>query len=124
MGKDMMRTCKTIGRILALAWAVWWAFFGLLSGIGEGGSWVSILVHLAFPGLVFLAGVAVAWRWERIGGWVLILEGVFSYLIFTPLHSLWGILVMPLPPILGGLLIVIGAWPAVPANPAASSHQP
>jgi len=102
-------------RTLALLWAGWWVFFGLASGLGEGLSPVGILIHTALPGLVFLVSVALAWRWETVGGVVLILEGVFvliAYPVMTydhfPLATIiFVLLTMALPPLAAGLLLLI-----------------
>ncbi|MEA3345699.1 MAG: hypothetical protein U9Q78_05570 [Chloroflexota bacterium] len=42
---------------LALIWAVWWAFFGLFSGAGEGLRGVLMNAPNALPGLIFLISV-------------------------------------------------------------------
>lgn len=107
---------KKIARILALIWALWWTLFGLLAGIGEGLGFIGTLIHMAVPGLVFLFTVIIAWRWELVGGIILLLEGaaaIFFYLTLPfdrdPLIGyIFTILTIALPPVLSGLLLLIG----------------
>ena len=108
---------RHIARILALIWAGWWTFFGLASGLAEGVSPAGVLAHAALPGLAFLAGAAVAWRWETVGVVLLILEGLsvlVAYPIMTCAHFplatiVFVLLTMALPPIAAGLLFLLGS---------------
>ena len=59
----------------ALIWALSWVIFGLASGIGEGLAPGGILSHTALPGLIFLATVLIAWRWQSLGAILLLFEG-------------------------------------------------
>lgn len=113
--------------ILALIWAGWWTFFGLASGIGEGSKPVGVLLHTAAPGLIFLASAVIAWRWERIGAIVLLVEGaliLIGYpLLFRrfPLSTiLFVLLTMALPPLVAGCLL-LADWqkskPLLPTGP-------
>ena len=56
---------------LALAWAGFWTFFGIASGMAEGLSPLGILVHGSFPGLLFLVSALIAWRRAPAGSWLL-----------------------------------------------------
>ncbi len=106
-----------IARALALIWASWWTFFGLVSGAGEG--LIGILANApnALPGLVFLASAAIAWRWDAIGGVVLILEGLLvliGYPVIThgrfPLSTIVPVLLtIALPPLVAGFLF-LASW--------------
>jgi hypothetical protein len=101
---------RVAGLSLSFVWAVGWTLYGLLAGLFEFRSIAGILAHTVFPGLIFFAGVALAWRWGRIGGLVLILEGCLAYLAYPTLWTFPGILIMPIPPVLGGILVLISAW--------------
>ena len=82
MGKDGMVVCeedledvsirtrcmRQIARGLALIWACWWFFFGLVSGAGKGFKGILANAPNALPGLVFLVSVAIAWHREAAGG--------------------------------------------------------
>ena len=70
-----MKWLRYAARALILVWAGWWTYFGLACGIGEGLSAAGIFMH-SLPGLIFLVVAGIAWRWERVGGVVLILIGL------------------------------------------------
>ena len=58
-------------RILALAVAVFWLWWGVGSAFYEGFSWFSLLAHCV-PGLLILIGTLAAWKREKIGGSLLV----------------------------------------------------
>jgi hypothetical protein len=99
------RRLRLAARILAFAWAVFWSGFGLLSGIGEGGGAVAILVHTAIPGLAFLAAAAIAWRWQRAGGLLLALAGLATLPVYGFARSVPGFLALALPGIAAGAML-------------------
>lgn len=122
---DVNRTSKRsakwmcyIARALALIWACWWTFFGLVSGAGEGLKGLLANAPNALPGLVFLASVAIAWRWVVIGGIVLVLEGLFIFIAYPVMvHSrfplstiIFVLLTMGLSPLVAGFLFLISRW--------------
>jgi len=67
---------RWIARVLSLLCGAWWTFFGVASGLAEGLDPVGILIHAAVPGLILLISALIAWRWERVGGALLALEGL------------------------------------------------
>lgn len=104
------RWWRWAARLIALAWAGWWIFFGLASGIGEGLDWEGVLIHTAVPGLVFLVlALLPLWR-EGVGGALLILTGllvavwypVMVYGRFPLSTIIFVLLLMALPPFLTG----------------------
>lgn len=111
-GPDYLRWA---GRILALAAALFWLWWGVGSAYVEGFSWTSLLSH-CLPGLLILMGTLVAWRWEGVGGSLLI-----GVAILVTAFLLWGILfrggyrqmaaivwsTMALPPFLAGVLFLL-----------------
>ncbi len=104
-------------RILALAVAVFWLWWGVGSAYVEGFSWFSLLAHSA-PGLLILIATLVAWRWEGIGGSLLV-----GVALLVTAFLLWAILfrggyrqmvaivwsTMALPPLVAGLLF-LASW--------------
>ncbi len=100
-------------RLFTIVWAVFWCWFGLGSGIAEGGDWRYILLHTTVPGLLFAVLAAMAWRWESIGGWSLILVSFLAtalYLMqFGWTKSFWMLTVAALaaPPLVAGILLLI-----------------
>lgn len=105
---------RRAGLVVGLVAAGWWVFFGIASGIGEGLDFVGALVHTALPGLIFLASVAVAWRWEPIGGVFLIVEGLFVSVAYSivfghcPLMTIVLVLLtMSLPLLASGVLFLL-----------------
>jgi MFS superfamily sulfate permease-like transporter len=69
-------------RFLVLAWALFWTWFGLASGIGEGLPLEGILVHTALPGLVFLTLAVLAWWKHHLGAYLLTFTGVAILFIY------------------------------------------
>ena len=110
-----IRRMRNIGRSVALVWAGLIALFGLVSGATRPGL-IGILMNSpnALPGVGFLICVALAWRWEALGGAVLLAEGLLVFPIFMsfgrPLSLIWPVmLALALPPLVAGLLFV-GSW--------------
>ncbi len=105
------------GRILALAVAAFWLWWGVGSAYVEGFSWASLLAH-SIPGLLILIATLVAWRWEGIGGSLLVgvailVTGFLLWaLIFRGGYRAMAAIVwstMALPPLLAGVLF-LASW--------------
>jgi hypothetical protein len=107
-------------RILALAVASFWLWWGVGSAYIEGFSWLGLLAH-CIPGLLILIGALVAWKWEGIGGSLLV-----GVAVLVTAFLLWAIsrggyggtyrqvaaivwLTMALPPLLAGVLF-LASW--------------
>jgi len=75
-----------IARLLAMLWAVFWLFFF----IAESLAWhtpVLVAAPWAGAGLLFVILSLVPWRWELIGGCLLVVVGVLTgvaYAIWAP----------------------------------------
>lgn len=103
---------RYLARTVALLWAGWWVFFGLTSSLSEGLRPVDILIHAAIPGLVFVISAIIAWRWEAIGGVLLLQIGLLvliAYIVMAynrfPLSTITVVLLaMALPPLVAGAL--------------------
>jgi len=127
---DLIRTSgpnylRWAGRILGLAVAVFWLWWGVGSAFYEGFTWLSLLAH-SLPGLLILIATLVAWRWERIGGSLLVGVAVLvtGFLLWAisrggyrrPAFQM-GIMVwltMSFPPLLAGLLLLLSSRRARP----------
>lgn len=107
-------------RILALAVAAFWLWWGVGSAYVEGLNWFSLLAH-SIPGALILMVTLVAWKWEGIGGSLLvgIAALVTAFLLWAISHGgyrgtyrqvvaiVW--LTMALPPLLAGVLF-LSSW--------------
>jgi len=104
---------RTIARILAFFWCLWWALFGIASGIGEGG--VNLVRHLIFPTLIFILLFLVFWRWEKVGSIIMIIIGLFIAIAypltfgrrFPAITTIFIELTMALPPLIAGVLSIL-----------------
>ncbi len=116
---------RYIARALAVAWAGWWALLSLLSlMLNFSLVWVFVAICLS---LFLLVSTAIPWRWEAIGGVVLLLEGLvfFTAQIFVGFGGVPHILVVlavGLPPLLAGFLFLASWWASrragIPQNSA------
>lgn len=114
-------------RTLGLIWVAFWIWFGLGSGIVEGLKpggvplplplpWY-VLVHTAVPGLIFLVLFLIAWRWELIGGVLLVAVGAVVAVAYPLMFAerLPLAMIIPTevslagPPLVAGVLFLIHA---------------
>lgn len=71
----MKHRSALLARVLALMWAGFWMFFF----VAESAAWhtpVRTALLWAAVGLLFVCLALVPWRWERIGGILLVLVGL------------------------------------------------
>ena len=118
-------------RSLAVIWAGWWSLvvawfsagmWGVFAcfdcpgyqQVPVWGTWsLGTAACLALP---IWASAAIAWRWQRIAGVVLVLEGLLlsiPALRTCPLPSVLltiGMCAMPLPPLVAGILFLAVWW--------------
>lgn len=106
---------KMIARLIASAWAGWWALFGLLSGLGEGLDLVGVLMHSLVPGGIFILATAIVWRWETVGGVLLVAIGLATIQYYPFASSVLGAMTLSLPPTLAGFIFL---WDGL------QSHRP
>lgn len=107
------KNLRKIARVLTVLWAGGWVLFGLSSGLYEGMKPTGVLLHTALPGLIFLLTAVIAWRWEVLGGKLLMFEGLLIFVIFPVIAAgsipftgiLFVILTMALPPLVAGFLL-------------------
>jgi hypothetical protein len=104
---------RWMARLLAVAWSGWWLFFGLASGIGEKLEPAGVLLDGLLPGGFFLVTTLVAWRWETLGGALMVIEGI-AVLVAYPILAhrmttatiLFVLATMALPPLAAGILLL------------------
>ncbi len=97
-----------LARALALLWAGFWMFFFVV----ESAVWHTP-VPLALPwvavGLLFIFSALLPWRWEMIGGLLLVVVGLSAGVV----HAIWWpsrlltTVVFSAPPIAAGILFLI-----------------
>ncbi len=104
---------RYIARGLALIWAGWWVFCNgasLMLNFSLG--WLLVAICIS---LFLLASAAIPWRWEVIGGVVLVLEGLalFTAQMFVGFGG-WPHILMVLagglPPLVAGILFLASWW--------------
>jgi hypothetical protein len=66
---------RIAGVLLGAAWAGFWVFFGVASGLDEHLTPLGVLVHTTVPGLIFVASLIAALVWPKAGTIVLAIEG-------------------------------------------------
>jgi hypothetical protein len=114
-GGGTANRARYVARALSLVWACFWLIFGLLSGAGAGTKGLVANAPNALPGLLFVASALLAWRWQRLGGVVLLAEGLVlavgyplimhgglpaSTIVFT-------LVIISLPPLVAGILFLL-----------------
>ena len=118
------RWMRTTARTLGVVCSLWWLIFSVL----EGGLSVATLMEILPFGLAILVATAVAWKWEVVGGALLILQGI-GYLAFTllvvrqasPVGLILLLLFLPLPVLLAGALFIVH-WRRVPPSRVREGH--
>ncbi len=114
IGRRRINWLRIIPRSLALAWALFWVWFGAASGISEGVGFFGAVKHTALPGLIFLASALIPWRFPRSGGIILIVEGVLITIAYPIMFDqfpltiiMYVLLTMSVPPLLSGILFLL-----------------
>lgn len=91
--------------LVLIPWAAFWVWFGVASGIGEmAQEGPGALVGHGIQVLVILGAVLLAWRWEVLGGTMLLILAGFGQWRFHPDIRLAVILTIP--PAIAGLCLV------------------
>lgn len=112
-GDRKTKRMRSIARSLGLIWACWWIFFALANAVGERFSQQAVLILAFFP-LIFLGSAMLPRLWERVGGAVLLLEGLIILFVYPwitynqlPLSAiLVVVLTLALPPLVAGFLFL------------------
>ena len=96
-------------RVLGILFAILISLFGLdvcMEGYGFWETIVALLMHL-IPTAIILLALAIAWRWERVGGILFILLGVSYIALFWDPERLPGYLMISGPLFLVGILFLL-----------------
>lgn len=104
-----------IARTLAILWSLFWVWFGIASAIFEQLDTSGRILHVAVPGLFFVVLTLIVWRWEALGGGLLLLAGAaicVAYPLIFGQRFKWQVvflvlLTMALPPLLAGVLFLV-----------------
>jgi len=107
---------RRIGLIIGLLVAVWWVSFGIVLGIDVGLDFLETLLHTALPGLIVLVSIAIARKWEPVGGVLLIVEGLIVSIAYSvifghcpQMNVVLVIFTMSLPLLASGVLFIL-SW--------------
>lgn len=102
------KVIRYLGHGVALAWAGFWLAAGARTGLVEAKSLSQAVAYTLIPGGLCLLLVVVAWRWERIGAWAVLLCGLALVGHSSIQPAVTGpMLLLAGPPLLGGMLLVI-----------------
>lgn len=105
-----IRILRIAARTLLVVTALVWFVFAVLSGAGQYGDGIDAVVRNlpnALPWLALLAMVAVAFRWELIGGALIALAGFGSLLFFHAWSAPIVLLGVSLPLIAAGTALIV-----------------
>lgn len=97
-----MRYLRPIGLTVLVLWAGFWGWFNIASAFGEGPS--VELWHLALGALI-VASAAIAWRYPRPGGLVLLGLAAAGFAAFGPEPFLLATLITP--PVVAAILLAL-----------------
>jgi len=104
-----MKVQYYLKRIIILLIGLGWTFAGLFAA--EEAPDRVLRVHY-IPGLLVLLLTLIAWKWEKVGGILMLIQGIFILLAYTfiaygffPLSQIVIVLTMLVLP-----LIVFGVW--------------
>jgi len=109
---------RSVALILMVVAAVFWLWFGIGSAIYERMGAMNWVMHLLFPGGLFVLSTWLAWRRPTIGGALLAVEGLLAlYFVLRNFVLRVGVpvstaalmsLTLALPPLAAGLLFLAG----------------
>lgn len=109
---------RRAGLLLITGWSGFWVWFVTMVVLSEGPSSYPYGAAIGVPMLVVLL---VAWRWRVAGGLLAIGAGIVAAWQFQGSSA---ILLLTLPPIVGGLLLLAGQRGATRAGCRAASAAP
>jgi hypothetical protein len=93
--------CKVLLLVMAISFFV----FALMSGSANGG--VLRNIPNSLPWILLIIFSIIAFRWQILGGVLIILFGIFTILFFGALEFLWILFVISLPLIVLGLILTL-----------------
>jgi hypothetical protein len=113
------QTQKKAAIILIIIAVVFWLWFGIGSAIVEEGTLFDWFMYLMMPAGIFIITGLIAWRWNRVGGVPLVLEGLLAqaFIIVALIKGNYDVsmfimmtLTLGLPPLVSGILFIISGW--------------
>ncbi len=108
MNRVLFWTPRVVG-ILFTAFVSLFAFDVFAEGYGFWEAILALLIHLVPTGLLLIT-LAIAWRYERLGGMLFIALGIFYVVAFWGRVEWPGYLLIAGPAILTGLLFWLAGW--------------
>ncbi len=104
-----------LARILAVAWAGFWLWFGVAWAVHERLGWQGVALSTLRPGIPFVAVVVLAWLWPRLGGVIMVLTG-FGLAVWYAINfghmptgtKVFTLSTFALPPAVCGLILLWG----------------
>lgn len=106
------------GLLLITGWTGFWVWFVSMVVLSEGPPSYPYGAAIGIPMLVVLL---VAWKWRVVGGVLAVAAGIVAAWQF---HGSSAILLLTLPPIVGGLLLLAGKRGPMRAGCPAASAAP
>lgn len=107
---------RTAARCILFAWAAFWVWFGLASGLSQHLPPLGLTLHAATPALIFALIALLASRRERLAGWLLIaiaLAILFEYNELMGHRGAFFVLqagsIISGPPLIAGSLFLVAA---------------
>jgi hypothetical protein len=92
-------------KIFLLVMATFWLIFALLSGAESSGFLKNI--PNALPWIILFIFACITFRWQILGGILIILFGVFTVIFFSALEFIWILFIISLPLIVFGSLLAL-----------------
>jgi hypothetical protein len=101
--RGRVRLLRWITRALMFVWAVYWVYL-----IFSGGHGIVPVIYM----VLIVAILALTWRQELIGGVLLILQVIFAWSTLGEMRFELNqfYLLMIIPPLLVGVLLILGWW--------------
>jgi hypothetical protein len=107
---------RLAGRLLVAMGAIFWLLSGAMGHGFSGAGVEGFAMPAAVPGLVLALLLAVAWRWELIGGMALLSWALFAAVYYplyfgpvAPEELMFTVVALSLPPLLAGFFL-LAAW--------------
>ena len=107
-----VKILRNIARVFLIILAAFWFVFALLSGAEEYGGGIQGIIKNspnALPWAVLFVCVFITWKWELIGGILLIAMGVFTAIQFDAFESVIILCMISLPLVLMGIIFIL-SW--------------
>ncbi|QOY90409.1 DUF7670 domain-containing protein [Paludibaculum fermentans] len=70
-----------LARAISACWAAFWTWFGFACGVAEFASFTDVLQQTV-PGILFIGATALAWRFPREGGALLLALGIVVFGVY------------------------------------------